>query len=154
VLSAQIRNPKDFWTGVLYMTIGLGAVYIAQDYRMGTAVRMGPGYFPIVLGALLALIGLFSLVRSFIRQGEPIGAFAIRATILVIAGVLLTGFLIRRGGLVVALPVLIMVTSYASIKFSWGRSVALAIGLTAFCVLVFAKGLGLPLPILGTWFGA
>lgn len=153
-MNALIRNPKDFWTGVIYLVIGLGAVYIAQDYRMGTAVKMGPGYFPVVLGGLLAAIGVLSMARSFWRPGEPIGAFALKGLILVTVAMLLTGFLFRRAGLVVALPLMICITAYASIKFRWSATLALAVGMTIFCVLVFAKALGLPLPILGSWFPA
>lgn len=152
-LIARIRNPKDFWTGVIYIVIGLGAVALAQEYRMGTAFKMGPGYFPVVLGALLAVIGVVSIIRSLLRVGEPIGAFAIKGLILVVAGVALAGYLFRNAGMIVALPLLIMITAYASIKFSWRASIALAVGLTAFCILVFAYGLGLPLPVLGKWFG-
>lgn len=151
---AAIRNPKDFWAGIIYIAIGLSAVFVAQDYEMGTAVRMGPGYFPVVLGGLLAAIGLASAVRSLISGGEPVGKFALKGMLLVTGGMLLTGFLFRRAGIVVALPLLILITSYASIRFRWGTSLALAVGLTAFCVVVFAYGLGLPLPILGKWFGA
>ena len=151
---ARIRNPKDFWAGLIYLAIGLGAVIVAQEYKMGTAVRMGPGYFPVVLGGLLAAIGLVSVVRALLRDGEPVGQFALRGLLLVIGGMLLTGFLFRRAGLVVALPLLIFITSYASIKFRWGASLALAAGLSAFCILVFAWALGLPLPVLGKWFGA
>jgi hypothetical protein len=153
-LIARIRNPKDFWAGIIYIVIGLGALILAQDYKMGTAFKMGPGYFPVVLGGLLAAIGMISVGRSLVREGEPIGTFAFRGLLLVIGGMLLTGFLFRRAGLVVALPLLIFITSYASIKFRWGTSLALAVGLAAFCILVFAYGLGLPLPLLGKWFGA
>lgn len=153
-LIARIRNPKDFWAGLSYFVIGLGAVILAQDYKMGTAFKMGPGYFPVVLGGLLALIGVVSVARSLVSDGEPIGRFALKGLLLVIGGMLLTGFLFRKAGLVVVLPLLIMITSYASIKFRWKISLALAVGLTAFCVLVFAYGLGLPLPLFGKWFGA
>lgn len=138
----------------MYIVIGAGAVVLAQEYKMGTAFKMGPGYFPVVLGALLAIIGIVSILRSLVREGEPIGAFAVKGLILVVSGVVLTGYLFRNAGLIVALPLLIMITAYASIKFSWRSSIALAIGLTAFCILVFAYGLGLPLPVFGKWFGA
>ena len=151
---ARIRNPKDFWAGLIYLVIGLGAVIMAQDYKMGTAFKMGPGYFPVVLGGLLAVIGVVSVARSLVSEGEPIGTFALKGLLLVVGGMLLTGFLFRKAGLVVVLPLLIIVTSYASIKFRWKTSLVLAVGLTAFCVLVFAYGLGLPLPLLGKWFGA
>jgi Tripartite tricarboxylate transporter TctB family len=149
----MIRSTKDFWTGVLYVFFGASAVLIAREYGMGTALRMGPGYFPTVLGVLLALIGIISLVRSFIATGSPIGGLAFKGLLLVVGSTLVFGFIVRGAGLAVALPVLVIMSAYASVRFRWGPSLALAAGLTLFCVLVFLKGLGVPLPILGSWFG-
>jgi hypothetical protein len=149
----MIRSTKDFWTGVLYVFFGSSAVLIAREYGMGTALRMGPGYFPTVLGVLLALIGIISLVRSFIATGSPIGGLAFKGLLLVVGSTLVFGFIVRGAGLAVALPVLVIMSAYASVRFRWGPSLALAAGLTLFCVLVFLKGLGVPLPILGSWFG-
>jgi hypothetical protein len=149
----MIRSTKDFWTGLIYIFFGLTAVLIARDYGMGTALRMGPGYFPTVLGALLTLIGIISLVRSFIEPGSPIGGFAVKGLLLVVGSTLVFGLIIREAGLVIALPVFVIISAYASVHFRWGPSLALAAGLTLFCVLVFLKGLGVPLPILGSWFG-
>lgn len=147
-----IRNPKDFWTALIYMALGLAAIFLARDYGMGTALKMGPGYFPSFLGGVLALIGVVSLIRSLVRPGEAIDAFALKPLLLVLGATLLTGFLVRDAGLIVALPLLVMISAYASIKFRWWAALALAIGLTVFCVLIFVKGLGIPLPILGSWF--
>jgi hypothetical protein len=147
------RNPRDFWTGIIYLAFGLTAVIIARDYRMGTALKMGPAYFPTVLGILLILIGIVSLARSFIRPGAPIGTFAVKGTFLVVFSTLVFGFIIRGAGLAVALPVLVIMSAYASAHFRWPPTLALAAGLTVFCILVFLKGLGVPLPILGSWFG-
>jgi putative tricarboxylic transport membrane protein len=149
----MIRSTKDFWTGLIYIFFGLTAVLIARDYGMGTALRMGPGYFPTVLGALLTLIGIISLVRSFIAPGSPIGGFAVKGLLLVVGSTLVFGLIIREAGLVIALPVFVIISAYASVHFRLGPSLALAAGLTLFCVLVFLKGLGVPLPILGSWFG-
>src|SRR5262245_52508872 len=102
-IAALIRGPKDFWTGVIYVLFGGAAFWIARDYGFGTASRMGPGYFPTVLGALLMLIGAISLVRSFIVPGEPLGKFAIKAGALVLLATILFGFLINRAGLIIAL---------------------------------------------------
>jgi putative tricarboxylic transport membrane protein len=120
---------------------------------MGTASKMGPAYFPTVLGGLLALIGLISIVRSLLRPGEPLGVFAYKGAALVLIPMVLFGGLVRGTGIVIALVVLVIMSAYASIKFRWGPSVALAIGLAVFSVLVFIKGLGIPLPLLGPWFG-
>lgn len=149
---ARVRNPKDFWAGVLYLVIGVAAVWIARDYALGTAVRMGPGYFPTALGATLAVVGLAAIARSFYARGEPIGAFAFKPLLIVVGSTLLFGALVRGAGLAVALPLFVLVGAMASIKFRIGTAVALAAGLTLFCILVFIKGLGIPLPILGPWF--
>jgi putative tricarboxylic transport membrane protein len=149
----MIRSTKDFWTGLIYIFFGASAVLIALDYGRGTALRMGPGYFPTILGALLALIGIVSLVRSFIEPGSPIGGFAFKGLMLVVGSTLVFGLIVRGAGLVIALPALVIMSAYASVRFRWAPSLALAAGLTLFCVLVFLKGLGVPLPILGSWFG-
>ena len=150
-----IKNPKDFWTGVIYVVFGGAAFFIARDYGMGSASRMGPGYFPTVLSALLMLFGVVAIVRSFLVPGEAIGKFAIKAGILILAAVVLFGFLLPRAGFIVALLVLCLVSASASEKFSlkdW-KAIAGLIGLIVFCVLVFVKGLGVPMPLLGSWFG-
>jgi hypothetical protein len=153
-LPSFIRNPKDFWSGVLYLVLGLAAVIIARDYAMGNAGRMGPGYFPTVLGWMLAAIGAVCVVRSLLTPGEGIDKFAIKQIILVLAAVLLFGFLMRGAGLIVATLAIIGVSAYASVKFSIKGTAALAIGLAVFAVALFVKALGLPMPILGPWFGA
>lgn len=148
-----IRHPKDFWTGVIFICIGLAAVIIGRDYTMGTAGKMGPAYFPTILGGLLSLIGLAAMVRSFFRDGEPIGKFAVKETILILTGVLLFGFLVRGAGLVAAVFAIIMFSAYASSKFKWGPAIALAVGSAVFAVVVFVQLLGLPIAIIGPWFG-
>ncbi|HEV8342329.1 MAG TPA: tripartite tricarboxylate transporter TctB family protein [Candidatus Binatia bacterium] len=148
-----MRNPKDFWAGVIYIAFGLIAVIIALDYGMGTALRMGPGYFPTVLGVLLIVIGTVSLIRSFLQSGSPIGGFAIKGLLIIVGSTFLFALIVREVGLVIALPILVIMTSYASVHFRWGPTLALAAGITIFCVLVFIKGLGVPLPMIGSWFG-
>jgi len=148
-----IRHPKDFWSGIVFLLFGLSAIVIGQDYEMGTAGRMGPAYFPSVLGGLLSLVGAASLIRSFFRQGEPIGRLYWRELALVLVAVLLFGFLVRDAGLIPATLVLIMISSYAGQKFNLKHSIALAIGAALFAVGLFVKLLGLPMPMLGPWFG-
>ena len=153
-MASPIGAPKDFWAGALYAGLGGAAILIARDYGWGSSSRMGPGYFPTVLGALLLLIGVVSLVRSFLAEGEPIGAIAWKGIALVTVGTLLFGFLLRPAGLVPALIALILVSAAASVKFRFDwRAVGLMLLLVAFCALVFVKGLGLPVQLLGPWFG-
>jgi len=153
-MALTIRAPKDFWAGLLYGGVGAAAVIIARDYSWGRGGRMGPGYFPTILGALLLLIGIASLVRSFVARGEPLGPIAWKGAALVTGATVLFGFLLRPAGLVPALAVLIFSSAAASSRFKldW-RALALMLALIAFCALVFVKGLGLPLPLVGPWFG-
>lgn len=146
------RNPKDFWTGIIYLAIGAGAIWIAGDYEMGTARRMGPAYFPVLVSIILVAIGTISLIRSFLKSGEPITGFAGRGLILVIGATVLFAFLVRGAGVIVALPLMIIVSAYASHHFRWGSTLLLALGLTVFCVLVFLHGLGVRLPLFGAWW--
>ncbi|MFC5514049.1 tripartite tricarboxylate transporter TctB family protein [Massilia jejuensis] len=148
-----IRHPKDFWTGCIFLFFGLAAIIIGLEYPMGSAGRMGPAYFPSVLGGLLALVGLVGVIRSFLRPGEAIGKFHLKELFLVLLAVLLFGFLMRRAGLVPAVLVLVLLAAYASPKFTWKANLILAVGLAAFAVIVFVKLLGLPMPIFGPWFG-
>jgi hypothetical protein len=153
-LPSFIRHPKDFWTGIIFLCVGLAAVIIGRDYTMGTAGRMGPAYFPTVLGGLLSLIGLAAVVRSFFREAdEPIGKFAIKETILILSGVMLFAFLIRGAGLVAAVVAIVLVSALASSKFKWKSGILLAAGLAIFAILVFIKLLGLPIAIFGPWLG-
>ena len=152
-MTSRIRGAKDFWTGLIYIAFGLAAVIIGRDYGMGIALKMGPGYFPTILGFLLIVIGIISLGRSFIQPGSPIGSFALKGLLLIVASTLLVGFIIRGAGVAIALPILLVISGSASIHFRWWPTLALAAGLTLFCVVVFLKGLGVPLPVLGSWFG-
>ena len=147
------RNPKDFWTGLIYLFVGSGALIISRDYDMGTAVKMGPAYFPTLLGVLLMVIGIISVLRSFLKSGSPIGVVAWKGLVLIVASTLLFGMIVRGAGLIIALPLLVIVSASASVRFSWKTSLAEAVGITVFCIVIFLKGLGVPLPILGSWFG-
>jgi putative tricarboxylic transport membrane protein len=152
-LNPIARNGKDFWAGVIYIVIGSAALIISRDYGMGAAVKMGPAYFPTMLGVLLMIIGIISVVRSFLKSGSPIGAVAWKGLVLIVASTLLFGMIVRGAGLIIALPLLVIVSASASARFSWKFSLAEAAVITVFCVVVFLKGLGVPLPILGSWFG-
>ena len=153
-MGTLIKGPKDFWTGVIYMLFGGVGLWIARDYGMGTASRMGPGYFPSVLSALLFLFGVIAVVRSFLVEGSPIGGFAWKPTVLILGAVILFGFLVIRAGLVIALVVLVLVSAFASSHFKFDlKAIAGLVGLVVFCSLVFVKGLGVPMPLIGTWFG-
>ena len=149
----MIRSSKDFWTGLIYIFFGASAILVARDYGMGTGGKMGPGYFPTILGVLLLALGAISVIRSFIVAGTPIGAFSFKGLALVSVSVLMFGFIVRGAGLAVALPLLVIISAGASARFRWWPTLLMSAGLTIFCVLVFLKGLGIPLPVIGPWFG-
>ena len=151
-MSSMIRSPKDFCAGLIYLAIGLVAIGLGRELPMGTALKMGPAYFPTVLGALLALIGVISLVRAFVQQGEPIPKFAWRPLLLITVATVVFGLLVRGAGFVIALPLFIIMTAYASVKFCWVPTLVIAAVATILCALVFIKGLGVPLPLIGRWF--
>jgi hypothetical protein len=145
----RIRHPKDFWSGVMFLAIGLAFVGFSQRYEMGSAQRMGPGYFPTALGALLALLGLVIAIKGLARAA-PDGAierFHFGPLAIVLGAVALFGLLLRPAGLVVALLVLIGVSAYASHEFRLREVVPLAAFLVALVLAVFVWGLGMVIPL-------
>lgn len=146
------RNGKDFWAGVLFVAVGAAVIVLSQDYGMGSAGRMGPAFFPTVLSGLLIVIGTASIIRAFIKPGTAISRFAVKGLLLVTLSTLLFGLIVRGAGLLVALPLLVLISAYSSSRFRWPYALALALGVTVFCILVFRIGLGVPLPIVGDWF--
>lgn len=149
-----IHNPKEFWSGVMFCFFGIGALVIAQmDLEIGHAGKMGPGYFPSALAILLTLIGAVSIARSLFKKGEAIEQFTVKKCFLVLLAVLLFGLIVRGAGLVIAIFAVAMVSMYASEKFNVKHALLFSVGASVFCVLVFIKGLGLPMPIIGAWFG-
>ncbi len=140
----KIKAPKDFWAGLMFIGFGLGFVLVARNYDMGTAVRMGPAYFPTVLGALLALLGLIVFGQSFTVSGSPLPRFAFRPLIVILIAIALFGVMIRSVGLIPATVVLVVVSSLGNYEFRTKEVLAMAIGLALFAVGVFSYGLGLP----------
>jgi hypothetical protein len=147
------RNPKDLWTGILFIALGLAAVYFAQSQPIGTAMRMGPAFFPTMLGLLLSVIGIALLVRSFARTGLPVGKFALGKVAWIVGSIFLFGLLLRGMGLVIAIIVIVILSAYASEKFRWPVALILAAGIAISSAIVFIVLLGIPIPIIGTWIG-
>ena len=153
-MNSLIKHPKDFYAGLMYAAVGLAAILIARDYNMGSSIRMGPGYFPTILGSLLLVTGTISMIRGFLRRGEKIAQFAWRNILLVLGSVVLFGITVRGAGLFPALIMLVLVSAYASDEFKLKTTLILAVIASALSALVFVKWLGLPFAILGSWFGA
>jgi len=151
-MGLRIRSKKEFGSALLYGALGIAGVVIAGDYGFGTAGRMGPGYFPRVISGLLIVVALVSLLRSMQRDGGPIGPVNWKGLLLVTASVCLFGMLLTGAGLPLALTVLLLVSALASENFALSvRSLAALLALVAVCTLVFVKGLGVPMPLVGSW---
>jgi len=149
---AAIATRKDFWTGVIYIAVGVCAFLMARHYAFGSAARMGPGYFPTVVASLLVLVGGAIVARSFFRAGGLIESFAWRPTLLVLGSIIAFGYLIGRAGLLIASGVLLLGCAAASERFRLGWFPMLGlVGLIAFCAALFVIGMGIPMPLVGPW---
>ena len=150
----RIKSPKDFWAGLMFVGFGLFfAVWASSFYQLGTSLRMGPGYFPAVLGGLLALLGLVILGRSLSLQGAKVASFHFRPLIMVLGGCVAYGYLMTPLGLVLATAALVFISALGGHEFRWKEGVVLAAVLVVFSVLVFVKGLDLPFPMWPAAFG-
>lgn len=151
----QLRNKQDFWSGVMFIAIGAGFAWKATSYSMGTAARMGPGYFPFWLGLVLALIGAIVLIGSLSKKATEttIDRFDWRIVVLVVGSVILYGAVLRPLGLYASVFLLVVVSSFASHEFNWKIAVANGIFLVIFSYLAFIKGLGLIFPLWPAFLG-
>jgi hypothetical protein len=146
----RLKNAKDFWSGVMFAVFGLLFAGIAQRYDMGSAARMGPSYFPTVLGGLLVLLGLIIGFNSLsvVSADSKVDRFHFKPLLLILGSVVAFGLLLRPAGLIVALAVLVIVASLGSGEFKWREIVPLAIGLTLLVLAVFIYGLSMTIPVL------
>ena len=143
----RIRSPKDFWAGLIFITIGGGFVLLAQQYRLGDMHRMGPAMFPTLVGALLAVLGAIIALRSFAFEGEPVPRFYLRPIGVSLLGIVLFGVALQWLGLIAAVAVLVLVGAYAARDVRPLENLALAAVMIVFSVAVFVWLLGLPLPL-------
>jgi hypothetical protein len=147
----RIRNPKDFWAGVLFILVGFAAIIIGSRYNLGSAARMGPGYFPRVLGMLLILLGGVIALRGMRLQGPPIPAFKWRPTLIVLGSVVIFGLIVTTVGMAISVVILIVLSSAASPEFRPKEAVIAGLLLAVLAVGVFVVGLKLQVPIWPTF---
>ena len=143
----RITNPKDFWSGVLFAAVGAATLVLAARYTLGTAARMGPGYFPRILGILLILLGSILALRALRTSGAAIPRFQWRPLLVVLGSVVLFGAIVRVAGVALSTVLLIVVASAASHEFRPRESIIVGVLLAALAVGVFVIGLQLQLPI-------
>jgi hypothetical protein len=140
----RIRSPSDFWCGILFIAVGIGFVVLAHGYRIGTPARMGPGFFPLVLGGILAALGLSLSIPALIRDGEPLPRLGLRPLLAVLASIVIFALLLQPLGFVLSAVVLVLIGGFADPELRRVESVGLALLLTAFSVAIFVVLLGLP----------
>jgi putative tricarboxylic transport membrane protein len=150
----MIKHYKDFWSGLMFMAFGLTVISIARDYPFGNSVRMGPGFFPMVLASLLAVIGLIVTVRAcFDRRHVSVGPLAWKPLLIILAATALYGLLVRDAGFIAVTFACVLITARASKRGRLIPQVLLAAGTTLCCMLIFIHGLGVPLTLFGSLFG-
>jgi hypothetical protein len=146
----KIKSEKDFWSGLMFIAIGVGFAWGATNYSFGSAARPGPAYFPFGLGVILAVLGLFVLFKGLtleVRGGDKIGDWPFKPWIVILGAVVIFGLALPRLGMIITLPLLIGIASLASGEFHWKEVLINIVVLTLGCWLVFIKGLGLTIPV-------
>jgi hypothetical protein len=150
VVSFRIKSETDFWAGILFGILGVFAIYLSRDYPRGTALAMGPGYFPTVIGIVLVAIGAALAVMSLRLEGEKIDrTINLKALLAISAGLVLFGWGIERIGFVPSLAGLIILGTLAGHDFRWKEALALLVVLVAGSWLVFVWALDLPFTLFG-----
>ncbi|HTN97694.1 MAG TPA: tripartite tricarboxylate transporter TctB family protein [Nordella sp.] len=137
----------------LFIACGLFFAYHSLIMDIGTAFRMGPGYFPLLLAVLLVLLGIVVLVQATRVQGEPMGPLAWRGMLLILPSPIFFGLTVRGLGFVPAVFLAAFIASFASVRMKPLPAVILSAGVTLFSYLVFSKGLSLPFRAFGPWLG-
>lgn len=150
----KIKSEKDFWSGLMFIVIGLGFAWGATNYSFGTSARPGPAYFPFGLGIIMAVLGALILFKALTVEsegGDKVGGIAWKPLAIVVGSVVLFGLLLPRLGMFVALPLLVVTSALAGDEFHWGEALANAAILTVGSWAVFIYGLNLTIP-LWPWF--
>jgi hypothetical protein len=153
-MSNLIKKPKDFYSALFFIFIGVAVIYISRDYDYGTARRMGPGYFPVWLGSLLIFFSAIMFIRSFFGEHDPVDQLALKPVLLILGGSLLFGLLLRGAGLPIAIIVMVLLGASGAKATRPVPAVLLAVGLAIASYFIFVRGLGQPMPLLGSWFGS
>ena len=144
----ELRKNKDFWAGIMLIGIDAAAMFISRDYRFGAALRMGPGFFPTILGGILIAFGV-CIMAAGIRSGEQIhGTLSVRALIMLPLSLVLFGILMELGGFIPALVVLVFVSAASGREFKIVEVLLLTVVMTVASTALFIWGLGMPYPLI------
>jgi hypothetical protein len=150
-MKLEFRNNKDFWAGLMFFSIGALAILIAHNYRLGSALRMGPGFYPTLLGGGLVAFGIAIMAKGLHSNEKIKGRMSLnawRVLIVLPVALILFGLLIERTGLVPALLVLCLGSAAAGSQFRFVEALLLTVAMTVVTVALFVWGLGLPFPLI------
>lgn len=141
------KDYKDVVGGLAMLVLGAFVSWYAyQEYEIGQLNRMGPGFFPVTLGAILALLGLLIAIPAFLRQGSPV-KLEFKTLVLITLSIVSFAFLLKTLGIVLATVVAVLIASLADRQISWKSRLAVAIGVALITWVVFIQGLGMVLPV-------
>jgi len=147
-MSVKLRNNKDVLAGLLFVLTGGFALFVAGDYQMGSAMRMGPGYFPRVLGGMLCLFGVVLTLRGLLTGEKVSGEWGWKPVALLTTSLVLFGFIVTRLGLIPALAVMFFVSALAGREFRFTEVLLLAAVMSVFAVGVFVFLLKMPFQLI------
>jgi hypothetical protein len=143
-MTLELRNNKDVWAGTMMIGIGAAAIFVARDYRFGSALRMGPGFFPTFLGGILIAFGI-CIIAVGLRSGEKIqDSVSLRALVMLPLSLILFGVLMEHAGFIPAIVALVFVSAASGREFKVIEVVLLTVVLTVASAALFIWGLGLP----------
>ena len=148
-----VRNPKDFICGLLLIAVAAVFGYGILALPVGTAFRMGPGYFPMLLSILLALLGAAIALNGLWLEGAPIRNFAWRGLLNIVLPVVFFGATLRGLGFILSLGLTVFFTAVASVHFKVWVALVNTVVLVFFGWLIFIWGLKLPISLFGPWVG-
>lgn len=146
----KIKSQRDFWSGLMFVLVGVGFAWGATEYSFGTAAKPGAGYFPFGLGILLALLGggiLFKALTLESENGDPVGPIAWRPLVIIVGSIVVFGLALPRLGLICTLPITIALASLAGREFRWRDTLISCVVLTVFSWAIFIVGLKLTIPV-------
>jgi hypothetical protein len=147
-MKVTIKGPKEFWAALMFIGFGLFfMVWALAHYQMGSAVRMGPAYFPTVLGGLLAFLGVLVLIESVSMDGPKVPKFHFKPLVLISVACVVYGYAMKPLGLFGATALLVFISAFGGHEFKWKEVSILYVVLILFCYFVFVKGLTLPFPL-------
>lgn len=146
-------NQQDVSAGLIFIGIGGWFAYNSLSLELGTPLRMGPGFFPLALALILMALGLAICLRSVVDDIESLTFVPFRSLALILLPPILFGITVRGLGLVPSLAMVVFLGSFASRRVTLPIALAITMGITAFCVLVFYYALGLTVSLFGPWVG-